>query len=294
MQSFGPYGPISNTPQQPGPGGYMPWQQGGKKPDAAYGAQANKDMAAFGALQNLGVAGQNAMGQYGMAQQNALVNSQIAQNNFMGQMGASYYNTLGQGMNALAGMNAAASQAGADSNKAAAVGGLGAGVVNAGMYNASMAPYTAGNMPNFNFGGFGGGFRASGPEGTIASGGYGRGGGGRPFNAPPAPPYVQGGGGGGVNPYQPFQQSLPVLKGMMQQMDNPNGMPNLARQDVNKAFGQTQANLMNPGIRDSLNGQMAMGYGALSNLYNQADYGFNTGSQFRPRYTPGRSAQFNY
>lgn len=307
------YGQQTNQPQQPGPQAYQPWQpqKSGYKnmSENAYAtgvnAQAGKDSAAFGALSNLGVAGQNAMGQYGMAQQNALMNSQIAQANALGQLGTGYYNTLGQLGQANTGMVAAASQAGGDTNKAAALGGLANNMLTAGAYGASMAPYTAGNMPNFNFGGFGGGggFRSSGPEGTIASGNMGGprvggwpDGGRRGFNPPPAPPTFSGGGAKTYDPYQPFNQGSKNLQSMLGMMQNPQSMPNLVRNDMNNAFQSTQKNMMDPGIRDSLNSQMAMGTGAISGLYNQSDYGFNTGQQFRPQYYSNRwsGPQFNF
>lgn len=331
MPQFTFYGSQFKTPQQPAPPSYQPWQvdsynqRMGQEAQARYGAQAagaqanaqtqaakfgaqaNKDMSAFEALKGLGISGQQAMSNYGIAQQNALVNSQIAQNNFAGQMGTNYYNTLGQGMGVLGGLGVAASQATADSNKAAAVGGLGTGMVNAGLYGAQAGVYGMGNMPNFNFGGMGGfgggGFRSSGPSGTIASGGYGggpsvRGGPDRQFNPPPPPPYMQAGGGGGYDPTQPFQQSLPVLQDMLRQMDNPNGMPNVLRQDVNRAFRQTQANLMDPSIINSLNGQMALAYGMTNSMYDKSNYGLNTrdgANNARPRYSGGRfGARFNY
>lgn len=312
-------GPQTKQPTQAAPPSYAPWQNApsgyGNMTGGSYregvNAQAQKDASAFGALQNLGVAGQNAMGQYGAAQANALTNSQIAQANALGQLGTGYYNLMGQLGQANAGMAAAASQAGADSNKAAALSGLAGGLMNAQMYGASMAPYTAGNMPNFNFGGFGGGgqrggggFRASGPEGTLASGSMGpqvsndQGFGpprtqgqpdGRNFNAPPPPPYMSGGGMQGYNPYEPFHAATGTLHGMLGAAHNPNSMPNLVRQDMNSAFRTTQGNLMNPGIRDSMNSQMAMGYGALGNLYKQSDYGFNTKqNSFTPRFFGNR------
>lgn len=306
-------GPQTKQPPQQAPQSYSPWMVDsynnyqGQEAQARYGAQAQKDMAAFGAAQNLGIAGQNAMGQYGAAQANALTNSQIAQANALGQLGTSYYNTMGQFGQANAGMTAAASQAGADSNKAAALSGLAGGMMNAQMYGASMAPYTAGNMPNFNFGGFGGGggggFRATGPEGTLASGtmsndqGFGppRTQGrpdGRQFNPPPAPPYMSGGGMQGFNPYEPFRQGSQNMMRMVGAMGNKDAMPNLARQDMNNAFQTTQKNLMHPGIKDSLNSQMAMGYGALGGLYGQSNYGFNTSKHpFTPRYS---GAKFSY
>lgn len=309
---FSMFGPQTNQPQQAAPMSYTPWQDKrmsddpnatgfGKWTGGAYqagvNAQAQKDLGAYGALQNLGIAGQNAMGQYGAAQANALANSQIAQANALGQLGAGYYNTMGQLGQSNAGMVAAASAAGADSNKAAALGGLASGMVNAGMYGASMAPYTAGNMPNFNFGGVGGGqhgpggFRVSGPEGTIASGnmkmsndqGFGPPGDvytapGAPdrrgFNQPPAPPYMSGGSMPTFNPYAPFQTGTDTLRGMLGQMGDANSMPNLLRQDMNSAFRTTQGNLMNPGIRNSLNAQLSGGYQALGNLYDGSDYGF--------------------
>lgn len=319
MQSFNMYGPMSNNPQQPGPQAYAPWQQNrsGYKDfsenayQAGVGAQSNKDAAAFMAAGNLGVAGQNAMAQYGANRANTLANSHLAQLNALGQLGTGYYNTLGQLGQANAGMTAAASQAGADTNKAAALGGLASGMVNAGMYGAQAGAYGMGNMPNFSFGGgYGGGrggFRASGPEGPIASGSQqpqlpillagGGGTGGRQFNAPPTPPYMQGGGGGGVNPYEPFREGSQYTQQMLWMMQNPNSMPNLVRKDMNSAFNTTQRNLMDPGIENSLNGQMAMGYGALDSLYSKSDYGFNTGSRsFRPQhYNPRSSGGFyNY
>lgn len=315
---FSMFGPQTNQPQQAAPMSYTPWQdqQVSTRPkgkgfenwtggayQAGVNAQAQKDIGAFGALQNLGIAGQNAMGQYGAAQANALANSQIAQANALGQLGAGYYNTMGQLGQANAGMVAAASAAGADSNKAAALGGLASGMVNAGMYGASMAPYTAGNMPNFNFGGFGGpnrpgGFRVSGPEGTIASGGMGprisndQGFGppgdintvhgapdGRNFNQPPTPPYMSGGNMPTYNPYVPFQMGTDTLRGMLGQMGSENSMANLVRQDMNSAFRTTQGNLMNSGIRQSLNAQLTGGYRALGNLYDGSDYGFRGDGQ---------------
>lgn len=367
MQSFNMYGPMTNQPQQAGPQAYQPWQnRSGFKnmSDNAYAsgvnAQAQKDIAAFGAYGNLGIAGQNAMGQYGQSQQNALANTQIAQANALGQLGAGYYNTLGQLGQYNAAMAAAASQAGADTNKAAAANNALGGLVNAGMYGAQMGPYTAGNMPNFNFGGFGGGgfrpgFDARGPEGRIASGsmrpmmaddseftpGYGaalRGDGshfanvqdadgdgvsdyyqtgpgrpaqeryrdprplggrpshGRNFNPPPAPPYVSGGNMQTYNPYDPFKQAQASQKEILGALRDPRGMPNMVRQDMGSSFAETQKNIMDPGIMNSLNGQMAMGYGALSNLYGQSNYGFNTGrSPFGPRYSsPKNTGGFSY
>lgn len=297
-------------PPQEGPQAYTPWQPGqsGFKgmSDNAYqsgvNAQASKDNAAFGAYQNLGIAGQNAMAQYGANQANAVANSQIAQANALGRLGADYYNAMAQFGQANAGMTAAASQAGADTNKASALGGLASGMINAGMYGSQAAAYGMGNMPNFGSGGGGrGGFRASGPEGPIASGGWGGGGAGaghvnRQFNAPPSPPYMSGSNAPTYNPYEPFRQGSKNLQQMMGMMQSPNSMPNLVRQDMNSAFNTTQKNLMDPGIRDSLNGQMAMGYGALSNLYGKSDYGFNSGNQpFSPRhYNPQSQQQFLY
>lgn len=265
----------------------------GQQAQAQYGGQANKDMAAFGALRDLGIAGQTNMANYGGSLNNALVNSQIAQANALGQLGANYYNTLGQGMQAQAAMNAAASQAGAETNKASALGGLAGGMLNAQMYGAQMAPYTSGNM-SFPSMSFGGGFHSSGPEGVIASGSYGggpriQGGPDRQFNPPPAPPYVQGGGGGrGVNPYEPFHASTRSLQGMMQGLSDPYSLPNQARGDITGGFRATQNNLMNPGIRNSMNAQMAMGYDVLGKLYDKSDYGFNTKARpFSTQFNPG-------
>lgn len=275
-QQFGQ--PQSTTMAAP-PNQYQ-YQAG--PPDAAYQAKAAKDQAAFGALGALGVAGQNAMGQYGMGRQQALVNSQIAQTNALNSMANMHYNTVGQGMSINAGLGAAGLQAGSDYAKAQMAGALGAGMINAGMYGAQMGPYTAGNLnlPNINFGGFGGGggFGVSGPEGGIASGNYGgaqaltppppRPGGQGGFNPPPSPPYVGGRQGGRqVDPFKTFQSSQNLMGEMYRGLTNPNSMPYLARNDMRNAFQQTQANLMNPGIMNSLNSQLSQGYGLLGGLY---------------------------
>jgi hypothetical protein len=242
---------------------------------------------------NLGVAGQNAMGQYGMNRDFQLTNQAIANANAMGQQSNSLMNLYGSLGQSMAGMAGAAGQAGADTNKAAALGGLGAGMVNAGMYGSQMAPYTAGNMPNFNMGfGFGGGggmgpgFHAGGPEGTIASGsmgvrelpgGGGGAGGGRTFHPPPPPPYIPPGGGGGfVNPYDPFKQGAGFLNSLLKESSGPNSSTNTAMKNTNDQFNAAREAVMDPSIMNSLNKQMEMGYGALGGLYGQSDYGFNT------------------
>lgn len=290
------FGGQTNKPQQPGPKSYMPAFQGdgarapypmpgppatsapGSRFDQSldafqYGrgvnAQVGKDTAAFGALQNLGIAGQNAMGQYGAAQANALLNSQIAQANTLGQLGSQYYNTMGQLGQANAGMTAAASQARGAAQAAGALGGL--------------------------FGGdFSAGFSASGPEGLLASGQMAR---RRPVNDSGFQPDYRAGGRGRSNggSGDPFDTGTDTMRGMLGMLHSKDNMPNLVRNDINAGFGLTQKNLMDPGIRDSLNAQMGMGYGALGNLYGQSDYGFNTGAPtFRPRYSGGKRPNFRF
>jgi hypothetical protein len=217
---------------------------------SAYNAQMGKDQAAFNAAGALGVAGQNAMGQYGMAQQQSLVNSQIAHANALGQMGNNYYNMMGQMAQFGAGLGAAGAAAMSDTNKAGyvsgALGGLGGG-----------------------FGG--GGFNFSGPGGFSGSGQWGGGSaGGR-----------SGAGGGGftaADPMSSINSGFGFLDRVRGDVNDPMSDANKLRKNIHSAFGTTQQNLMNPGIRDSLTEQMRLGYGALDGLYDKSDYGFNTGA----------------
>lgn len=250
---------------------------------ARYGAQAQKDSSLFGSMSNLGIAGLNAIGQYGTSRNNALMNQSVAAANAYNQMAAADLNARAQLGQSMAGMAAAAGQAGADTNKATALSGLGQGMVNAGMYGAQMAPYTAGNMPNFNFGGFGGGgFQASGPEGGIASGSYGRGGasggnrGGRQPLTPPPPPYVGGNGGSMVNPYAPFREGARFLGGLRNDMNSPGSYANRAMSDMTREFGMNRAGVMDNSVLNSLNANIGMGYDALSAANAGSNYGFNT------------------
>lgn len=264
-------------------------QAGAQATQAQYGAQAAKDQAAFGALGNLGIAGLNAIGQYGTSRNNALMNQSVAAANAYNQMAAADLNTRAQLGQSMAGMAAAAGQAGADTNKATALGGLGQGMVNAGMYGAQMAPYTAGNLPNFNFGGFGGGggggFQTSGPEGGIASGRYGGGGyggggrrgGNRQQMTPPPPPYVGGGSGQMVDPYMPFNQGSQFLGGLRNDINSPNSFANRSMGLMTHELGMNRAGIMDNSVLNSLNANVGMGYDAIGRANSASDYGFNTG-----------------
>lgn len=233
--------------------------------------QAAKDTAAFGALSNLGVAGQNAMGQYGVSRNNALMNQSVAAANAYGQMANSYYNTMGQ----LGHFGSAISSAG-----------LGAGA-----QAASGSQSMGGGFGGSFGGGGGGGFRSSGPEGRIASGSMGGGGFG-------------GGGGASMNSNARVQrgasseertgmvnQGYGFLGGLVDTLNDPrNPAMNMANR-LGHEFGANRAAIMDPTITNSLNQQMATGYGALSGLYGMSDYGFNTGSPgLAPRYDADRAS----
>lgn len=222
---------------------------------AGVNAQSAKDQAAMNAAAQFGIAGQNAMGQYGMGQQQALVNSQIAQANALGQMGNSYYNMMGQLGQYGAGLGAAGAMAGAESNKANALGGGLSGLFGGG-------------------GGFGGGIHIDGPGGMVASGSWG---GGSNWGG--------GGGAGGGGSFRPGQQYSPMdplnrgfgfLDGLRRDVQAGDSDANRIRRDMGGAFQATQKNLMDPGVRNALMQQMSMGYGALNGLYGGSDYGFNT------------------
>jgi hypothetical protein len=244
---------------------------------AAAGGQAAKDQAAFGAMGNLGIAAQNAMGRYGVSRNNALANSNVAAANAYGAMANNYQNTLGQ-LGYLA------------SNLSAA--GLNAGAQSAQGRQNSNVNFNMGGNASFGGGGGGYGFNASGPEGTIASGSYGGGGGfGSSFGG-------SMGGGGGMNAEITRGASPEERTGMVNQgygfidqlrgdLNNPENQAMALAGLMGDEFGANRAALMDPSITNSLNAQLDAGYGALSGLYGMSDYGFNTGSTgYTPSFMP--------
>lgn len=275
-----PGGTWKNPPSQQQGGGIPYFQRPAGQPTsneaftAAAAGQTAKDQAAFGAMGNLGVAAQNAMGQYGVSRNNALANSNVAAANAYGQMANNWQNTLGQ-LGYLA------------SNITAA--GLNAG--------AQAARGTQNSNINFDMGGgaqFGGGglgYRASGPEGTIASGSMGGGWGGGGFGGNMA-------GGGGMSAEVTRGASPGERQGMVNQgygfVDQLRGDLNATNNQatalaglMGQEFGANRAALMDPSIINSLNAQLSGGYGALGGLYGMSDYGFNTGSRgVTPQFTP--------
>ena len=234
---------------------------------AAAAGQAAKDTAAFGAMGGLGIAGQNAMAQYGASRNAALTNQAIAQANAFGQMGNSYYNTLGQLGHIGSALSAAGLNAGAQSAQ--------------GTQSSNM---NFGGGGGFQWGGGGGGgFTASGPEGTIASGNMGGGYGGGGFGGNMT-------GGGGMNATVTRGASRGEREGMVNKgyglldqlrgdLNNPENQAMQLAGVMENQFNVNRAATMDPSIMNSLNAQMDAGYGALSGLYGMSDYGFNTGSQ---------------
>ena len=236
----------------------------------AVGAQAQKDTAAFGALSGLGIAGLNATGQYGVARDTALANQGIAAANMAGMMGNAYYNTINQFGNYAAGLSAAGLNAGAQSANAN-IGGN----------------FDFGMGGDFNCGGIGGGggggFRARGPEGTIASGriggGGGRGGLGAGFNNRGSGGYgatIQKGSSAGERAGL-INQGYGFLGGLVGNLNDPNNQAMSMAKLAQNEFGANRAAIMDPSILNSLNSQVDRGYGAVNDVYDRSDYGFNTG-----------------
>lgn len=245
---------------------------------AAVGPQAQKDMAAFGALQGLGASGLNATGQYGVARDTALANQGIAAANMAGMMGNSYYNTIGQLGNYAAGLSAAGLNAGAQSVNAN-IGGN----------------FDFGMGGGFNMGGGGGrgGFSARGPEGTISSGriggGGGRGGFGANFDNRGSGSYganIQKGSSVGERAGI-INQGYGFLGGLVDNLNDPNNQAMSMANMAQKEFGANRAAIMDPSILNSLNWQVDRGYGAVNDVYDRSDYGFNTGRRSQqPGYKP--------
>jgi len=271
------------TPSYSSAGGTPYFQTGpGQSTSNEFGAavasgQAAKDQAAFGAMGDLGIAAQNAMGQYGVSRNNALANSNVAAANAYGAMANNYQNTLGQ-LGYLA------------SNLSAA--GLNAGAQSAQGRQNSNVNFNMGGNASFGGGGGGYGFNASGPEGTIASGSYGGGGGfGSYFGG------SMGGGGGmsaeftrGASPAERqamVDQGYGFINQLRGDLSDPRNQAMALTGLMGDEFGANRAALMDPSITNSLNAQLDAGYGALSGLYGMSDYGFNTGSAgYEPSFMP--------
>lgn len=222
---------------------------------AAAAAQSNKDVAAMGALGTLGAANQNALGQYGVSRNAALANQSVAAANAYGQMQNSYLNTLGQLGHIGASLAAAGLGAGAQSGSASQF--------------ASMGGRSSG-------GGFGGGFMADGPEGEIASGSYGGGGifGGMLGGAMSGSTATRG-----ASPDERMgmmNQGYGWLDQVLSSVRDPRGQAALLANEASRQFDANRAGVMDSSITRSLNSGLATGYNAVSNLYGQADMGFNT------------------
>lgn len=253
--------PPANTFAQSPRGQWMSNQFG----TAAIGAQAQKDTAAFQAMGNLGIAGQNAMGQYGMNRDAQLTNQAIASANAYGQMANNYYNTMGQLGHIGSALTAAGLNAGAQSAS--------------GSQNMNMN-FGMGGGASFGGGG-GGGFTTSGPEGTIARGHMGGGWGGGSFGG-----NMTGGGGSSATVTKGasrgeregmVNQGYGFLGGLRGDLNNPDNQAMTLSRDMANQMNAARAATMDPTIVNSLNSQMATGYGALGGLYGMSDYGFNTG-----------------
>lgn len=233
---------------------------------AAATGQAQKDVAAFGGLANLGIANQNALGQYGASRNAALANQSVASANAYGQMASNYYNTMGQLGHIGSALTAAGLGAGAQSGAAT--------------QSASMGDRYFGGGAGGGFGG-GGGFMSGGPEGRIASGNMGGFGGafGGMFGG------MYGGGSSGSSATRGassgertgmLNQGYSFLSGLTDKINDPRNPAGRLAGDMGRQFDANRGAVMDPTITNSLNSNLATGYNALSNLYGQGDYGFNT------------------
>lgn len=251
---------------------YFQSSQGNRTSNPAYqsavAGQAQKDMAAFGGMANLGIANQNALGQYGATRNAALANQSVAAANAYGQMANSYYNTMGQLGHIGSALTSAGLGAGAQSGTAT--------------QNASMGDRYFGGGGGGGFG-LGGGFMAGGPEGRIASGNMGGFGGG--FGGAYGGMFGGGSSGssatrgaGGSERTGMLNQGYSFLSGLTQQLNNPRNAAGRLAGDMGRQFDSNRQGVMDPSITQSLNSNLSTGYNALSNLYGQSDYGFNTGA----------------
>lgn len=266
---------------------------------AAAAGQAQKDVAALGGMANLGIANQNALGQYGASRNAALTNQSVAAANAYGQMQNSYLNTMGQlgqigGALSAAGL-AAGAQSGSSSQSSSSS-----------QYDRSSKTGSAtqyGQMGSSMGSGGGGGFSAGGPGGAIASGmtgGYGGFGGtfgGSSASQAKSSANSDAGsssksesrtvtGASSGERTGMLDQGYGFLKSLSDLLSSPTGQASGFAKNLGQQFDANRAGMMSPDIVNSLNANLYGGYNALSGLYGQADYGFNTSSAGRsvPRY----------
>lgn len=222
---------------------------------AAAAGQTQKDIAAFSGLANLGIANQNAMGQYGASRNASLTNQSVAAANAYGQMQNNYLNTLGQLGHIGGALSAAGLAAGAQSGSATQASAMGMGM------------------------GGGQSFASGGPEGRIASGMTGgMGGFGGTFGGMSSSSAQRGASSGERTGM--LDQGYGLLNSLLQQAGSYNARA--PQRALGKEFAANRAGIMDPTITRGLMGGYNTGLNAISNLYGQADYGFNTGAAGRP------------
>lgn len=279
------------------PNTYFQSQQGKWTSNPAYQAaaagQAQKDIAAFGGMANLGIANQNAIGQYGAGRNAALSNQAVAAANAYGQMQNSYLNTMGQLGHIGSALTAAGLGAGAQSSSSSQR--------SSSSQNSSASQYGAASQYGQMGAGLGtgAGFASGGPEGRISSGmtgGYGGFGGtfggasgsnamrssNEASSASSMSSNTASTGATSAERTGMMNQGYGFLSGLMNAINKPTGIASNLSSQMGTQFNQNRAAMMDPSVMNSLNANLMSGYGALSNLYGQADYGFNTSTAGGP------------